>query len=342
MGSTQDARNQYREHIGGFYTSGSRYGKPYLKNGWRWPRVRYLAGGQVGRPYIDLKVHPAAVGWHQALAAIYLHHGYPFLELAGGTVSMRNIGGIDPARIREQVRRQYPLATSLHGHGLPIDINPSKNPIGSSRPDELDQPQWQRMIQDAKNIRTIDGVRTTKWGGDWRIDDDMHTEPSLCTRAQLERGIHFEAVPGWDAYRIWAGNPTQPPPPSEEDGMSIKRGDPATKGCAEIQRALTIHFGQNNGSWAPWNDVSQYDGLAFGPGEDGDPGATFEANMKNAQKMLGISATGVADGFSSAFVLAGWGAGGTDSDVDAKITAHAAIGTAHGHRHAEGTTGPPR
>lgn len=347
MGSTQDARSQYREHIAGFYTSGPNYGKPYLRNGWRWPRVRYAAGGsQYPKGYVDLRVHPAAVGWHQALAAIYLHHGYLFLEQAGGTVSMRNITGASAARIAEQVRRQYPLATSLHGHGLPIDINPSKNPYGSSRPDELDQPRWQRMIQDAKNIRTIDGILTTKWGGDWRVDDDMHTEPTLCTRAQLERGIRFETVPGWDAYRAWANNPTEPPRPPEEDGMSIKRGDPASKGCAEMQKALRVFFRQDNGTWDPWPGTSHYDGVAFQTGEDGDPGATFEANVKNAQGIMGIPKTGVADGFTSAFILAGYGTttgggGVTAGQVDQKISAHNVDIKSHRHRHDEGVTGLP-
>ncbi len=343
MGSTQDARNAYREHIAGFTTSGKNYAKPYLKAGWVWPRVRYFAGGQISRPYIDLRVHPAAVAYHQALAAIFLFHGYSFDETAGGTVNMRNIGGSAQWKLDKQVRLQHPYATSLHAHGLAIDINPSKNPFGSSRPDEFDQARWARLVSDFKAIHTVDDILATKWGGDWSIDDDMHIEPTLCTRAQLSRGIDFSAIPGWDSYRIWAPQPTRPPPPPEEDGMSIKRGDPPSKGCAEIQKALRIFYGQNNGTWPPWDGVSQYDGQPFAVGEDGDPGATFETNVRNAQKRLGIAESGVADGFTCAYLLAGYGSGDEmdAGDVAAKIAAHAAEPTAHAHRHAEGRTGLP-
>jgi hypothetical protein len=344
VGSTQDARNAYREHIGGFYTSGRNYGKPYLKNGWRWPLVRFAAGGDIGKPYIDLKVHPAAVAYYQAVAAILLFWGYTFNEWAGGTVSMRNIGGISATRIAEQVRRQYPLATSMHSI-FAFDINPSKNPIGSSRPDELDQARWQRMIQDIKNITTISGHKPTKWGGDWRIDDDMHFEPTACTRRQLESGIKTTTVPGWGAYAAWAPEPTRPLPPPEEDGMSIKRGDPKSKGCAEAQKAMRQFFGQDNGNWPPHPGASHYDGLAFNPGEDGSPGATFETNVKNSQKMVGIAETGVFDGFTAGYILAGYGAGGgaglSAAGVDKKVATHAADPAGHGHRHPEGTSGQP-
>ena len=345
MGSTQDARSSYREHIGGFYTSGKKYGKPYLKNGWRWPLVRFAAGGAIGKPYIDLRVHPAAVPYYQAVAAILLFHGYTFNEWAGGTVSMRNIGGVAHRRIEEQVRRQYPLATSMHAHGLAFDINPSKNPIGSSRPDELDQARWQRMIQDIKNITTTSGHKPTKWGGDWNIDDDMHFEPTACTRRQLETGIRTTTVPGWGAYAAWAAAPTRPPPPPEEDGMSIRRGDPTTLGAAEAQKAMRQFFGQDNGDWKPYPGSSHYDGLRFQPGEDGSPGETFEANVKASQKMVGIAETGVFDGFTAGYILAGYGAdsggGLSPADVDKKIAVHAGDPAGHAHRHPEGTSGQP-
>lgn len=309
--NTQDARSQYREHIGGFFRSGTNYGKPYLKPGWVWSKVRFPAGGPYTSGYVSLSVHPTAEPAMRALASTFLHYGYLFKESAGGTVSMRNITGASKTKIAAQVVAQYPYATSLHAHGVAVDINPSKNPYGSSRPDELDEPKWQGMITSVKRIQTVDGHLVFRWGGDWSNDDDMHFECIQCTRPQLERGIKLTSVEGWAAYQAWAGNPTLPPtnPPNQGDEI-LKRGDKG-KAVAEYQHAGKKFWGWNNGTFTPFAGKSSYDGQNFGPGEDGSFGATMETNVKAFQKSQGLPENGVIGDVTGAMLLAGYGSAGT-------------------------------
>lgn len=80
-----------------------------------------------------------------------------------------------------------------------------------------------------------------------------------------------------------------------DDDMLIKRGDPKTANCAEAQKMMAEKFGVNNGSWAPFPGRSIFDQQSFAPGEDGDPGSTFESNVKIVQGKLGQPQTGVVD-----------------------------------------------
>lgn len=313
--TTQQARANYREPIGGFYVSGKDRGKPYLRSGFSWGRVTYLAGGSsYPSGKVSLRVHPAVVPAHQALAAVFLFHRYAFRETAGGTVSMRNITGASSAAITRQIAEQFPFATSLHAHGLPIDINPSKNPYGSSKPDELDLPKWRQLIADAKAIETIDGHRVFKWGGDWSNDDDMHFEPTNCTRPQLVRGISTASIRGWNEYVAWLGGS-----PIEVE-VIMKRGDKGQT-VAELQKALADLWGMDNGSWTPMAGKSAFDGKAFGPGQDGIYGTTCENNVKAVQKKLGLPETGVADATTVALVFAKYGSAGSAIDSVARAEA---------------------
>jgi len=207
--NTQQARGQYREHIGGFYTSGKNYGKPYLKSGWSWATVRFLAEGpSYPNGYVDLKVHPSMKDAMVALASVFLHHGYAFRETAGGTVNMRNITGASTIAIARQVKEQYPYATSIHSITA-LDINPSKNPYGSGW-DELEEGAYKHVPADIRKILTVAGFKVFRLGMDWSNDDAMHFEPTECTRAQLEAGIRWSTVVGIDKYRIWAAMPNLP------------------------------------------------------------------------------------------------------------------------------------
>lgn len=205
--NTQQGRDQYRDHIGGFYTSGVNKGKPYLKTGWKWSWVRFYAGGaSYPKGYVDLPVHPAAYDAMRALASVFYFHKYPFLETAGGTVSMRNITGFNAAAVTKQIAEQYPYATSIHAHGCAMDINPKKNPYGSGW-DELEEGSFSAVPVSAKKIKTVDGFTVFRFGGDWSNDDAMHFECIGCTRAQLAKGVNFGTVDGWNEYLKWAANP---------------------------------------------------------------------------------------------------------------------------------------
>ena len=232
--NTQQGRDQYHEHIAGYYKTGLNYGKPYLKPGWVWGTVRFPAAAPFTRDYIDLPVHPVGRDAMRAFAAVLLHNDYPHRESIGGTVSMRNITGASDAQIDLQVARQYPYAITIHATGLAMDVNPSKNAYGPGH-DELDATpipgQW-------KAIRTIDGFTVARWGGDWSNDDGMHVEAIGCTRSQLSRGINFSTVAGWKRYLEWEGNPEIG---GDLLGFNIgKLGDPAvvSERSGALQRML--------------------------------------------------------------------------------------------------------
>ena len=128
--------------------------------------------------------------------------------------------------------------------------------------------------------------------------------------------------------------------------MLLQQGSKG-QAVAELQKIMAERFNQNNGDWTPLSGKSQFDGQPFAAGEDGDFGGTCETNVKNVQGILGQPKTGKVDDLLwSALVFHRYGAQGggglSASQVDEKIAAHAKIGTAHDHRHAEGTTGPPK
>lgn len=276
--TTQQLRDQYREHIAGFYRSGTSYGKPYLKTGWSWVRVQFAAGppDYPSGGSVNLGFHPVAAFWGRALAAVFMHHDYTFNEKAGGTVSMRNITGATTSRITRQVSEQYPYATSPHAHGCALDINPSKNPYGSSRDDELDDPRWAALIRDLKAIRTVDGVPMTVWGGDWSVDDDMHFGMRGCTRTQAQRGVDYDTVVGWDAYVAWIGGV------EEEDEMTLKRGDKG-KAVQYYQECLLIWKADSLPQW----------------GADADFGGETESAVQSFQTSQDLTSTGVIDGVTA-------------------------------------------
>lgn len=304
--NTQGGRNSYRDHIGGFYRSGSNYGKPYLRSGWVWPRVRFPAEPPFARPYIDLQVHPVAVDAMRAIASVLLHERYFHRETIGGTVSMRNITGASSTRIAKQVAEQYPYATSIHAHGCAMDVNPSKNRYGQGT-DEIDSTNVPRLW---KAIRTVDGYVVNRWGGDWSVDDGMHVECIGCTRAQLLRGIDFGTVVGWSEYLAWAGTPERPPIGGIDEvlGLDIgKIGDDSYKGArAGALQAFLIGEGVDIGEWGPLKDG--HDGAA------GDDTRRGLATWKQAHGITGGKDAGdgkVGDYEYAEMLRSGAGGGGT-------------------------------
>lgn len=256
--NTQEARNAYPELVVGGVDANWNVLSARPRCDWSTCALVAFNAGPPNYPTksrVKLRVHPATEEAFTALSTVFSHHGYLFGESAGGTVSCRKITG--------------GTKTSLHTHGIALDINPSKNPYGSSKPDELDEPQWRQLIADVKAIRTVDGHRVFKWGGDWSNDDDMHFEPTQCTRPQLERGIDWSTVTG----------ATQPP---EEEEMTLKQGDRGNA-VSRFQQALAA-----TGA----NIVA--DGI-FGP--------ATEAAVRTYQGHANLPQTGQIDGITGALLL---------------------------------------
>jgi D-alanyl-D-alanine carboxypeptidase len=215
MPTTQEMRNMYRELVTGGVDSAWNVLPGGPNCSWGITRtITLLAGGSAypsGR--VNLRLHPTVAPWGEALAAVFHHHNYPFLETAGGSVSCRKITG--------------GTKTSPHAHGVAIDINPSRNRYTTSILGGLIQ--WGKqtdmspaMIRDAEAIRTTTGKPVTSWGGRWtNTKDPMHFEASKCLRGDLALGINKSTIAGWADYVAWRDG-TQPEPPSEDD-MTIEQ-----------------------------------------------------------------------------------------------------------------------
>lgn len=202
-------------------TSTLRYQYPELITNWTRPtcdyskcvKVKLLASSALGGT-ISLNVHPACGDAFKALASVFNAWRYEFRETAGGTVSCRKITG--------------GTGTSLHAHGIALDINPSKNRY--SRTGGLIQ--WGRqtdmapeMIKAVEAIRTTNGKKLFEWGGRWtNIKDPMHFEIDVMKK-DLATGINWDTVQG---------------KPVEDEDMFCQKGDKGDKVTA-LQLLLISH-----------------------------------------------------------------------------------------------------
>ncbi len=227
--------------------------------------VKFLAGGSdYPLGYVYLRFHPAAAPWARALAAVMFEHGYAFREKAGGTVACRLITGGS--------------RTSLHAHGVALDINPSKNRYRSS----IGFIQWGRqtdmskaMISDLEAILTMNGKKITQWGGRWyNIKDPMHFQCSKCRRIDLKSGIDYSTVSGWSGYSAWA---------ELEDDIVLKKGD---EGDLVEWYQIMLNVWGANPKLVP----------------DGDFGTKTETAVKQLQVKMDVPATGMLDGTLAGFL----------------------------------------
>jgi hypothetical protein len=190
---------------------------------------------------------------------------------------------------------------SLHNYGIAFDIDPFgygnphfyaafgkyTNELGRAwdfNDCKLTRPQ----VEAVEKIKNTSGDQYFRWLG-WVNGDTMHFELQV---PPTKTAVDWTTVPGGD------------------DGMSISKGDPVSRACAEAQHAMKELWGYDNGTFTPFAGKSIYTGKAFGPGEDGDPGTTFEANVIRFQKNIQQAQTGVLDGMTASYLLAKFGTGG--------------------------------
>lgn len=247
--------------------------------------VTFLAGGAYSNNKIKLRVHPKTVQIFQALAAVLHHHNYAFRETAGGTLSCRRITG--------------GTGTSLHAHGIALDINPSKNRYIHTALRGLIQ--WRRqtdmlpdMITDIEGIRLANGKHPLRWGGRWNnIKDPMHFEVQLLA-SELD-AVNLFTLPfhAWDNYQAFVNQGSQPQPQPQGDemlGLDIGViGSPAVKDdMVSALQALLVRKGHNLGAYGPnkdgvdgiagnatrqalasWKTANKLDSKGAGPGKIG-------------------------------------------------------------------------
>jgi hypothetical protein len=110
-------------------------------------------------------------------------YGVTIDEWASGTYNCRNVAGTN--------------VKSSHAFGVAVDINPSRNPAGSTFRSDLPP----NFVAEILALRTVSGRRVFRWGGDW--DDDDTTSHSLydamhfeitCSPADLGTGLVEEPM----------------------------------------------------------------------------------------------------------------------------------------------------
>lgn len=247
MPTTRQMRQMYPELVKSF--------NPLICDYAQTTKVPFIAAGTFGET-VELRFHPGCAEAFRALAAVFAAWNYRFWDPAGGTCVCRPITGGSK--------------TSLHAHGVALDINPSTNRYRSTRlrgliqwGKQTDMPKG--MVLAAEAIRTKGGFRVFEWGGRWTTKDPMHWQPSKCTRAQLERGIDWSTV---------QGKPI-------EDEETMKRGDTGVD-VKKLQNYLN--------RWVKGYDIVE-DELT----EDGDYGPATEATVKVFQQWARLAVTGVAN-----------------------------------------------
>ncbi len=127
---------------------------------------------------IPLPVVPESTGAWFVFVDLMDAYKVTFDEIAGGTYNCRQIteGG----------------GYSLHSYGIALDINPSRNPYGDNLVTDLPG----GFVGEVLALRTRNGRRVFRWGGDWDDDPDtghnkydaMHFEIT-CGPADLATGI---------------------------------------------------------------------------------------------------------------------------------------------------------
>jgi hypothetical protein len=158
------------------------------------PVVFFAAGPAYPSGSVLLRVHPATRQIWRAQAAIMLHFGYPFRELAGGTLACRRITG--------------GTRTTLHAHGIAKDDNPSTNRyrrrlgvIAWGR--ETDRPV--AMVRAIEAVKLTNGLHPLRWGGRWwSVKDPMHDEVAL--RQSALAPVDLASLPdgAWSRYLSFA------------------------------------------------------------------------------------------------------------------------------------------
>lgn len=149
---------------------------------WReenWPSCNKVVGTKIEdwMPGIDLWVATPAVPAFHALADCFKRHNYHVRK--AGVYNCRKITGGS--------------VLSSHAFAIAIDVNWDTNPYTNKL--VTDMPE--AMTDEIQNIRTIEGDRVWRWGGDWdnrpetphRNYDAMHFE-IIATPAQLKAGIN--------------------------------------------------------------------------------------------------------------------------------------------------------
>jgi hypothetical protein len=153
------------------------------------------------RPGIRLAVDRRAVEAFHALFDTIAAHGYTVRPGSTGSYNCRKITGGS--------------TLSAHAYGIAVDVNWDTNPYVRGGL-VTDMPR--AMTDEIQEIRTNEGVRVWRWGGDWdhrpdtshRFYDAMHFEV-IATPAELAvgipRAITQPRIAGWPTLKRGSTGP---------------------------------------------------------------------------------------------------------------------------------------
>lgn len=234
-------------------------------------------------------IGPKTLGFHQlagdafrALNTVFMAHNYDVRSKDTGSLACRAITGGSK--------------TSLHAHGIAIDVNWLTNKfVHKTGPIKwgLQTDMSPEMIYDIEAIKTNSGKRLFRWGGRWtNIKDAMHFEIRVL-REDLVTGVDWSTVATT----------------SEEDDV-MQRGDKGLD-VEVLQGMLTDH--PESDRWTPITI-------------DGHYGPQTEDSVTSFQRYIGMEKTGVANAITLS-VLAGQSQGvgpqgppGEDGKIPARAT----------------------
>jgi hypothetical protein len=170
---------------------------------------------------VRIQCHAQITTAVRALGLVMQAHGYAVRKGDTGAYNCRQITGGS--------------GSSLHSHGIAIDVNWNTNPYRGDNRLVTDMPRV--MVTAILAIRTSNGKEVWGWGGNYRsVKDAMHYE-IVCTPADLATGIDWSTV---KQPSLAAGNFHEWP--------LIQRGDrgPAVEklhGLLDIAKAGDVGFG---------------------------------------------------------------------------------------------------
>ena len=138
---------------------------------------------------VRVSVHAQIETAVRALGLVMQSHGYGVRSGDTGAYNCRQITN--------------GKGTSLHSHGIAIDVNWNTNPFRSDNKLVTDMPR--SMVDDILAVRTVTGAQLWGWGGDYNsVKDAMHYE-IVCAPRDVLAGIDWSTVkqPSLNAARPW-------------------------------------------------------------------------------------------------------------------------------------------
>jgi hypothetical protein len=127
---------------------------------------------------VRIQCHEQITTAVRALGLVMQAHGYGVRRGDTGAYNCRHITG--------------GTGSSLHSHGIAIDVNWNTNPYRKDNVLVTDMPR--PMVNAILAIRTNNGQEVWGWGGKYRtVKDAMHYE-IVCAPADLATGINWDTV----------------------------------------------------------------------------------------------------------------------------------------------------